>query len=82
MKSVKKLPPVDLVRALKTRPTANRVFHNMRPSCQERYAAPIHKADSKVARKQKVANAVKGIIKYGNVHPKLKSKLYKKREMN
>jgi uncharacterized protein YdeI (YjbR/CyaY-like superfamily) len=73
-------PPADLVRALTVRPTAKRVFENMRPSCQQRYAAPIQKAENREERKTKVANAVRGIIKYGNVHPRLKSKQYKKRE--
>jgi uncharacterized protein YdeI (YjbR/CyaY-like superfamily) len=74
-----KAPPADLIRALKNKPTAKRVFQNMRPSCQERYAAPVLTADSKEARKKKVASAVRGIMKYGNKHPRLKSKLYKKR---
>lgn len=82
MKSKSKRPPMDLMRALATKPTAKRVFLNMRPSCRERYAAPVQKAENKEARKKKVANAIRGIIKYGNVHPRLKSKNYHKQAVH
>jgi uncharacterized protein YdeI (YjbR/CyaY-like superfamily) len=74
-----KRTPADLLRALGNKPTAKRVFQNMRPSCRQRYTAQILKANNKESRKKKVDNAVRGIIKYGNVHPTLKSKHYKKR---
>ena len=62
--------PSDLAKALGSRPTAKRVFHNMRPSCQQRYSAPIQKAEGKEERRKKVATALLDIIKYANVHPK------------
>ena len=82
MKSKTKKPPIDLMRALAAKPTAKRVFLNMRPSCRERYAAPVQKAENKEARKKKVANAIRGIVNYGNVHPRLKSKTYHKRTVH
>jgi uncharacterized protein YdeI (YjbR/CyaY-like superfamily) len=82
MKTTNAKAPTDLLRALKNKPTANRVFQNMRPSCQARYTAPVQKAEDKQTRRTKVANAVRGIMKYGNKHPRLKSKLYKKREVS
>ena len=79
MTAVKITVPAALNRALQSKPTAKRVFHNMRPSCQVRYSSAVQRAKTAEERKKRVAIAVRGIIKYGNVHPRLKSKLYQKR---